>query len=868
MKKLYCTLLILSAFATTPTSVLAQSAQALRGYCTTGGVKVVTDGRNSTNVVQASYPFCSVAVYLTGTTTPATIYSTSNNLPLVNPFIAKMDGSWQFYAPVGAGYDVVLSGGIPLPFPHSVTLTNVFSEGLFGSVFGRTGNIIAQTGDYTAAQVTNAVSTLPPATQTITQPSGTNFNIQTSGGGALLVNGSPIVNPTNAVSTSPGVSQTITQPMGTNLNVVGTLENNGNAFILSKLQAATHFGDSITVGHEALNPQQDGWVAWLDKFVGIPLNRTNNDGVGGSLSQNQDTVIFNAPQAYQPSQLITYMIGTNNVNAANSTDPNQIANYQYNVEGQIVFSLLPPTSRINFNSGPVTFGGTWSNDALIGKSCTGTTCSATFSGAGSVLYVDTYATNGNVATATLSCDGTPTGATLYFAGVGGETIAVPAGDSTMLTRVTGLSNTTHTCTIQSTSSTGAVQVEYAGFAGSTNTASPVYLFGQIIDENPVVSTTALYRTAQATIASQLQADGFTRLVYVPTTGVIPSTNYRDSLHPSNYGYYLLSQPFVTAVNTLLGTNYSNAVPGLVSDWAAPVGDFSKGGNGSMGIGFGDLNVATGAYDTALGYQSSVNMSTGQSNTTAGYASGQSLTTGSFNACFGFNSCLSGSTIQYDTAIGFEALSSDTAGNQTAVGANSLGGNTTGAQNTCVGTNCLFLNTTGSNNTAIGYKVGHSFDNVTTDSQITLVGSLADKDTNSIIIDAGAFGYEALVSASGAYEIGTGNCTTANTLCFAGNPVSNSTGALLPSAIQTSVNCSTSGTATFSMPFQGVFDKKVLMHLSACVGTASYTFPVAFTNAPSIYASNNVAASIATSVSKTAVTVTGATTTGSLVLEDY
>lgn len=88
------------------------------------------------------------------------------------------------------------------------------------------------------------------------------------------------------------------------------------------------------------------------------------------------------------------------------------------------------------------------------------------------------------------------------------------------------------------------------------------------------------------------------------------------------------------------------------------------------------------------------------------------------------------------------------------------------------------------------------------------------------------------------------------------------------AAQTTVSCSTSGTAVFSQPEQGSSDKKVLIHMAACLGTASYTFPTAFTNTPSVYASNNVAASVATTVSTTAVTVTGATTTGSLVLEDY
>lgn len=94
------------------------------------------------------------------------------------------------------------------------------------------------------------------------------------------------------------------------------------------------------------------------------------------------------------------------------------------------------------------------------------------------------------------------------------------------------------------------------------------------------------------------------------------------------------------------------------------------------------------------------------------------------------------------------------------------------------------------------------------------------------------------------------------------------GVLKLTAAQTTVSCSTSGSAVFSQPLQGSSDKKVVVHLAACLGTASYTYPTAFTNSPSVYGSNNVAAGIASSVSSTAVTVTGTTSTGSFFLEDY
>ena len=92
------------------------------------------------------------------------------------------------------------------------------------------------------------------------------------------------------------------------------------------------------------------------------------------------------------------------------------------------------------------------------------------------------------------------------------------------------------------------------------------------------------------------------------------------------------------------------------------------------------------------------------------------------------------------------------------------------------------------------------------------------------------------------------------------------------AAQTVVNCSTSGTVTFSEPLSAAFPSsttssitKVMACEAACLGTASYTFPYAFTNTP--YALGTIAAGF-TSISTTATTVTGATTTGCGTLEGF
>lgn len=82
---------------------------------------------------------------------------------------------------------------------------------------------------------------------------------------------------------------------------------------------------------------------------------------------------------------------------------------------------------------------------------------------------------------------------------------------------------------------------------------------------------------------------------------------------------------------------------------------------------------------------------------------------------------------------------------------------------------------------------------------------------------------------------------------------------------TSVTGSTSGTAVFSQPSQGPVGKMTFITLTSLLGTASYTYPVAYTAAPVILTTSGLASSIVTSNSATACTVTGATTSGLLIL---
>lgn len=121
----------------------------------------------------------------------------------------------------------------------------------------------------------------------------------------------------------------------------------------------------------------------------------------------------------------------------------------------------------------------------------------------------------------------------------------------------------------------------------------------------------------------------------------------------------------------------------------------------------------------------------------------------------------------------------------------------------------------------------------------------------------------------------GTPTSGNASNLTNIPVANATG-VLPvanggtnlNATQTTVSGSTSGNAKFSQPEAGTSSKRVIVYMAALVGTASYTFPTAFTNTPVIVTTNGPAAGIVTALSTTAMTVTGATTTGFIILEGY
>jgi hypothetical protein len=128
-------------------------------YCNRGGQSLIVSGLTGAPLVDASFPGCTVTVYLTGTLTLATITSDAAGLiPQANPFTADSFGVGYFYAANGTRVDIQLSGaGIPsytigdvllndsISGPSILPLSNTFSGAV--NTFSNTVNLNTVSGN-------------------------------------------------------------------------------------------------------------------------------------------------------------------------------------------------------------------------------------------------------------------------------------------------------------------------------------------------------------------------------------------------------------------------------------------------------------------------------------------------------------------------------------------------------------------------------------------------------------------------------------------------------------------------------------------------------------------------------------------------
>jgi hypothetical protein len=287
-------------------------------------------------------------------------------------------------------------------------------------------------------------------------------------------------------------------------------------------------------------------------------------------------------------------------------------------------------------------------------------------------------------------------------------------------------------------------------------------------------------TNVATLGSITGGSGYTTGTY---TGVVMTLSSGSTATTYPTATIVVAGGAVTTVTiTSAGVGFKDTTTVLTAPAA------SIGGTGS-GFTVPVATLATGANNTAVGYQALNANTTAVSNTAVGYQSLLSNTTGNYNTAVGggdsgaFSPLKGNTTAIQNTAIGNGALGKNTTGNSnTAVGyqvlLNNLTGqgnvgvggvtsgsinaalntNTAGSNNTAIGSGALTL-TTVSDNTALGWNSGAA---VSTGSQNTLIGrsagnTLTTGSNNTVI------GYNAAVSAVGvSNEVTIGNSSVTAT----------------------------------------------------------------------------------------------------------
>lgn len=309
---------------------------AVNGQCSKGGQAVVTQGLKSSATtpiptggavatgtgVLASYPSCSVNVYITGTTNRATLFSdAAHSHALTNPFTANTDGSWLFFTAQGQ-YDVTMTGG-GLPTP--VTLTGVAigggGGGGGGGGFAGTQNKITK---FTTASTIGDSSMTDDGLGLVLSPNG--LSVVGSAYGLQYpnsANGSTnnllaCIDPTSVL-----VSQVTTCPVSA-LNAIGVVHSGGGATGNAQVSQSgfencifdnqTIIGDSVVPSTTAAGQCSDAGAVRPPNTQGIGRVVTVNAGAGTAASVQIFSLDISAPGASGGSGTVSHC-GTGNSNA-------------------------------------------------------------------------------------------------------------------------------------------------------------------------------------------------------------------------------------------------------------------------------------------------------------------------------------------------------------------------------------------------------------------------------------------------------------------------------------------------------------------------------------------------------------------------
>ncbi len=299
-----------------------------------------------------------------------------------------------------------------------------------------------------------------------------------------------------------------------------------------------------------------------------------------------------------------------------------------------------------------------------------------------------------------------------------------------------------------------------------STASGNALFGISAGGNP------------GTPSGLFNSSGYNNTYIGILCGSSTTTGYDNTFLGSQAGYGNTSGYRNTFLGVQSGvtntTGYENTFSGYFSGSGSTgikntfTGAFSGNGNtddNNSFYGYKSGQASSGNNNTFMGYFAG-EVNTGDNNVFVGSSSGILNTSGYWNTFLGSLSGDENTTGVENVFIGRNAGTLNNSGDRnTFIGNQSGAGNTSGAYNTFMGYEAGDNVTTGQNNVILGAYAGNNAFNAAS-SGLVLLGAGADAGTGITYTNAGAIGYNALVTADDCISIGTtGNGTITTAVCI-------------------------------------------------------------------------------------------------------
>lgn len=510
--------------------------------------------------------------------------------------------------------------------------------------------VVQWTADNIIGSQGQAITSLPSGSQTITQPAGTNLNVNTSAGGKFNYNGNEVLTvatgclAANCLILNPTATQSINQPAGTFTKM--------NALSADSNLITTNAGAGMILRAWG-NSQTAGYGAGPDCPIGN-LTCTSVNAWPSIMAQKMGWTVDNqavsssdcADLTYQGQNKsmwdVTYPIldNTRTVYAHFRNDQSQYGPLPYRVdyargcvEAQMAWLAIPEVSTTTTNpskfrasSGLVGKTGTWSsvgepNTASMSTTQAGATMQ--FVVRGNTVYIATQRKNPSSATYTVQVDGNLvydpiTQSTTFNQALDvGTSGGFPVSEAIIpyLIRVSGLVTGTHVVTYTCVNPSGdSCRVFYGAGVGTDNSTANgpiVYSLSPVNNADAQATgffsfpVTQLYLNEWHRIVSELSGDGL-QIIGLDATNLnvywADAQNIGDGIHPNTAGQAAIGNAMVSKA-TLASTpqdrvesKATNTSTGYGGFGAGPAPSPSGGGatNPSYHIPAGSLWSSTGA----------------------------------------------------------------------------------------------------------------------------------------------------------------------------------------------------------------------------------------------------------------------------------